>query len=283
MTSYAVARLEEIEELTDGREPFRPVRHHFGITSFGVNAWTAPQVGDRIINEHDESDPDSNEELYLVVQGRAMFELDGDRVAAPTGTFIFAPPGVKRTAFAEEPETTVIALGGTPGKAYEPDGWELWAPLNPLYEAGEYAEAADRGRQLVEAHPQYAGLLYNLACCESLAGRTGDAVDHLGLAIDRWERYRSYAQDDSDFDPIRDEPAFKELIERKGYETSVGRRHVDRTAAFRPTEQRQSWPGPRRTRSRHRASTPVWSDGGRPGMPWKAPLTSSDGRLAISN
>ena len=215
MTSYAFARLEEIEELTDGREPFRPVRHHFGIRSFGVNAWTAPRAGDRIINEHDESDPDSDEELYLVLRGRATFELDGERVAAPTGTFVFAPPGVKRAAFAEEPETTVIALGGTPGKAYEPDGWELWAPLTPLYEAGEYAEAADRGRQLVEAHPQYAGLPYNLACCESLVGRTGEAVDHLRLAIDRSERCRSYAQDDSDFDPIRDEPAFKELIERE--------------------------------------------------------------------
>jgi hypothetical protein len=216
MTRYAVAQLEEIEELTDGREPFRPVRHHFGITSFGVNAWTAREVGDRIINEHDESEPDSDEELYLVVRGRAVFELDGDRVTAPTGTFVFAPPGVKRTAFAEEPETTVIALGGTPGKAYEADGWEIWAPLNPLYEAGEYAEAADRGRRLVEAHPQYAGLLYNLACCESLAGRTGDAVDHLELAIARSERSRSYAEHDSDFDPIRDEPAFKKLIERQG-------------------------------------------------------------------
>ena len=212
MKSYAVARLDEIEELTDGREPFRPVRHHFGITAFGVNGWTARDEGDRIINEHDESEEDANEELYLVLRGRAVFELDGDRVAAPTGTLVFARPGVKRTAFAEEPETTVIALGGTPGKAYEPDGWEIWAPLTPLYEAGEYAEAADRGRELVEAHPQYAGLLYNLACCESLAGRTGDAVDHLGLAIDRSERCRSYAQDDSDFDPIRDEPAFKELI-----------------------------------------------------------------------
>jgi hypothetical protein len=126
-----------------------------------------------------------------VVRGRARFELDGDRAAAPTGTFVFAPPGVKRTAFAEEPGTTVIALGGTPEKAYEPDGWELWASLTPLYRAGRYAEAADRGRQLVEAHPHYAGLLYNVACCESLAGRTGDAVDHLGLAIDRSQRYRS--------------------------------------------------------------------------------------------
>jgi tetratricopeptide (TPR) repeat protein len=216
MTRYAVARLEEIDELTDGREPFRPVRHHFGITSFGVNAWTAREAGDRIINEHDESDPDADEELYLVVRGRAMFELDGDRMAAPAGTFVFAPPGVKRTAFAEEPETTVIALGGTPGQAYEADGWEIWAPLTPLYEAGEYAEAADRGRQLVEAHPQYAGLLYNLACCESLAGRTDDAIEHLELAIDRSEQSRSYAKDDSDFDPIRDQPAFKALIEPRG-------------------------------------------------------------------
>ena len=214
MTSYAVARLEEIDEVSDGRCPFRAVRHHFGITSFGVNGWTARDAGDRIINEHDESDPDDGEELYLVMRGRAVFELDGDRVAAPAGTFVFAPPGVKRTAFAEEPGTTVIALGGTPGEAYEPDGWELWAPLNPLYHAGEYAEAADRGRQLAEAHPQYPGLFYNAACCASLAGRTADAVDYLGRAIDRSERFRSYAKDDSDFDPIRDEPAFKALIER---------------------------------------------------------------------
>jgi hypothetical protein len=40
-------------------------------------------------------------------------------------------------AFGRRTTTTVIALGGTPGKAYQPDGWELWGPLNPLYEAGE--------------------------------------------------------------------------------------------------------------------------------------------------
>ena len=55
MTEYAVAHLDEIEELDDGREPLRPVRHHFGITSFGVKAWTGREAGDRIINEHDES------------------------------------------------------------------------------------------------------------------------------------------------------------------------------------------------------------------------------------
>jgi hypothetical protein len=214
MTSYSVAQLDEIEEVSDGRCPSRPIRHHFGITSFGVNAWTARKAGDRIINEHDESEPDADEELYLVLRGQAVFEVDGDRVPAPAGTMVFAPPGVKRTAFAEEPGTTVLALGGTPGKAYEPGGWELWASLNSLYEAGHYAEAADRGRRLVEAHPQYAGLLYNLACCESLAHRPSDAIDHLTRAVDRSERFREYARDDSDFDPIRDEPEFKQLIGR---------------------------------------------------------------------
>jgi hypothetical protein len=210
MSGYAVAHLDEIEEQDDGRCPWRPVRHHFDITAFGVNAWTGRDAGDRIINEHDESD--ENEELYVVLRGRAVFELDGHRVDAPAGTLVFARPGVKRTAFAEEPETTIIAVGGTPGEAYEPHGWELWAPLRPLYEAGNYAEVADRGRELAEAHPQYAGLFYNVACCESLAGRTTDALDHLRRAIDMSERFRAYAKDDSDFDPIRDEPAFKELI-----------------------------------------------------------------------
>ncbi len=215
MSAYAVAQLEEIDEVADGRCPWRPVRHHFGITSFGVNAWTGRDAGDRIINEHDESqDEDLQEELYFVQQGRATFELDGERVDAPAGTFVFVRPDVKRTAFAEEPGTTLVAIGGTPGKAYEPSGYELWMPLHHLYESGKYAEAADRGRDLIEAHPEYAAPLYNLACCESLAGRTADAVKHLRLAIDRTERFRSLAADDSDFDPIREEPAFRELIDR---------------------------------------------------------------------
>jgi tetratricopeptide (TPR) repeat protein len=208
---YTVAQLTEIGEISDGRAPFRPIRHELGITSFGVNAWTGHAAGDRIINEHDEAD-DQGEELYVVQAGRATFELDGERVEAPEGTLVFARPGVKRTAYAEEPETTILAIGGIPGQAYEPDGWELWTPFNSLYMEGRYAEAADGAREVVEAHPEYAGLLYNLACCESLAGRAEDAIEHLKLAIDKSERSRSFAAEDSDFEPIRDDPAFQALV-----------------------------------------------------------------------
>jgi len=213
VSGYAVAHLDEIDEVSDGREPWRPVRHHFGIRAFGVNTWTGRNIGDRILNEHDESeDEDLQEELYFVHQGRARFELDGDRVDAPAGTFVFVRPGVKRTAFAEEPGTTILAVGATPGEAYEPDGWEIWAPLRPLYEAGEYAAVADRLHEAFEAHPECPALLYNAACCESLAGRTDEAVEHLRLAIEQAERFRTLAANDTDFDPIRQEPAFKALI-----------------------------------------------------------------------
>jgi tetratricopeptide (TPR) repeat protein len=210
--SYAVARLDEIDEISDGRCPSRPIRYHFGITSFGVNAWTGREVGDRIINEHDEGDDGGDEELYLVQHGRARFELDAEQVQAPAGSLVFVPPGVNRTAFAEEPGTTIIAIGGTPGRVYEPAGFEIWAPIAPLYNAGEYAAAADRGQELIEVHPEYPMLLYNVACCESLAGRTADAIEHLRLAIERSDRFRAFAAGDSDFDPAREDPAFNKLV-----------------------------------------------------------------------
>jgi hypothetical protein len=89
---------------------------------------------------------------------------------------------------------------------------EIWDPARPLVQAGRYEEAADMGRQLIEARPDQAYLYYNVACCESLAGRTADAIEHLGQAIQMWEGFREMAEQDSDFDPIRNESAFQALI-----------------------------------------------------------------------
>jgi len=212
--SYKVANLEDIEEVHDGRCPWRGVRHHLGIQAFGVNAWTARDAGDRIINEHSEEEPNGDEELYVVLRGRATFELGDEKVDAPEGTFVFAKPGVKRTAFAEEAGTTILAIGAEAGKPYEAFGWEVWMPLNALYQAGDYEAAVAKGREVIEANPQYAGPLYNLACCESLAGHKAEAIGHLRQAVERSERFREFAKGDSDFDAIRDEPEFRALVER---------------------------------------------------------------------
>ncbi len=211
MATWTAARLDDIEEISDGRVAWRPVRHHFGIASFGVNAFTGKEVGDRIINEHDEAD-DGHEELYFVHSGRARFELDGETLDAPAGTLVFAPPAVKRTAFAEERDTTLVAVGGAPGKVYEPHGWEIWAPLVPLYQAGEYEQLADRLDTVLADDPPYSMIHFNAACIYSLTGRKERALEHLRRAIELSDTARSLAKDDTDFDAIRDEPAFKELV-----------------------------------------------------------------------
>jgi hypothetical protein len=134
----------------------------------------------------------------------------------------------------DEPDLVVVAVGAFADPSFPPPTesgydsrrhpWvtlddtierhapELWDPVRPLYEAGNYAEAADRGRELLEAHPGNGVLVYNVACCESLAGRTADALEHLQRAIEISDQCRTLAQHDSDFDPIRDEPAFKKLV-----------------------------------------------------------------------
>jgi hypothetical protein len=215
MVGYSFAHLDDIEEFSDAGCHYRPIRHHLGITALGVTAWTARAAGDLVINEHDEDDPTADQELFLVLRGHAVFEVDGDQVDAPAGTLVFAPPRTKRTASAKQDATTILLVEGTPDKAYEARGWELWAPLAPLYQAGEYAEVADRLGSLVAASPQYPMLFFNLACCESRCGRTTDALIHLRQAIEMSDEFRASAKTDADLDPIRHEPAFHQLVNDK--------------------------------------------------------------------
>ena len=140
--SYRVATIDELQDIAYREDThMRPLRHHLGITAFGTNAWTATNEGDRLIPEHQEDE--GTEELYVVLRGRARFEIDGDTVDAPEGTLVFVRPEGNRTAFAEEAETTVIAIGSRVGQPYEAGGWEVWAEFHPAYEAGDY-DVSDR-------------------------------------------------------------------------------------------------------------------------------------------
>jgi hypothetical protein len=47
MAQYPTARLDEIDELADLNYRYPPVRHHFGISSFGVAARTALREPER--------------------------------------------------------------------------------------------------------------------------------------------------------------------------------------------------------------------------------------------
>jgi len=87
-----VTRLEEIER----RGRSIPVREHLGIHAFGVNAFTPGEDG-TLISDHDESGS-GQEELYVVLDGSATFEIDGETFEAPAGTLVSVPPGSRRKA-----------------------------------------------------------------------------------------------------------------------------------------------------------------------------------------
>ena len=205
---WKVARLEEIERR--GRDI--PVREHFGIHAFGINAYTPGEDG-TLINEHDEAGS-GQEELYIVLDGTATFEVDGETVVAPAGTLVFVPPQARRKATGEG---TVLALGAKPGEAYQALDWgEAW-PFHreslTAYGESRYADALAAVRSGLEHTPDHPGFHYNYACFATLAGDTGDETfGHLRRSVELFPPFREQAPRDDDFAAVRDDPRFKEAL-----------------------------------------------------------------------
>ncbi len=213
MSDYKVAKLDEIPR----RDTWIPVRDTLGVQSFGVNAYRGDEAGGRVINDHIET-IDRHEELYIVTDGRATFTLDGEEFDAPAGTLVFvAEPTVRRAAVAAQPGTTVLVAGGPPGRPYTvapwEESWEAGQEAMARYREQDYRAAADLLRVAVEENPKAAGLFYNLACFESLAGADPATVtEHLRRAIELYAGFGDFARDDSDFAPVRDDPGFQALL-----------------------------------------------------------------------
>ena len=209
---YRIASLAELE-IPDpfGDRRWSQIRRSFGIESFGTNAWVADAVGTEVINEHDEDG--GHEELYVVLSGRATFTVDGETIDGPPGTVVFVrDPTAKRKAVVEEPNTRILAVGAKRDEAFVPMQWERLAPFFEHHGNKEYDKAIEVLEELLAENPDDGVVLYNLACAKSLSGRADEAIDHLRRSIELEERFRELARTDTDFDPIRDEPTFKDLV-----------------------------------------------------------------------
>ena len=126
-SKYVVTDIDAVESF-GGEKPeegaWKPLRAKLGIEAFGINVFAGREVGARVIEDHTE-EGSGHQELYVVLDGKARFELDGEEVAAKTGSLIFiADPAVKRTAFALEPNTSVLAIGAAKGKVFTPSSWD---------------------------------------------------------------------------------------------------------------------------------------------------------------
>jgi len=207
---FAVARLDELERF-EGEFTTVPVRIPLGIAAFGVNAYEAAAVGGPVIEEHDElgAGAGHHEELYLVLRGHARFTVAGEEVDAPAGTFVFVQdPAARRGAEAVAPGTTVLVVGAPRGEAFEPSPWESWLEALPSHTAGDYEGAVEIMRRGLERHPDNPNVLYNLACCEALAGRHEDAIGHLARAAELDPRVVEWAREDIDLAAVRGDDRF---------------------------------------------------------------------------
>jgi hypothetical protein len=206
--NWKVARLDDIEPR--GRDI--PVREHLGIHAFGINAFLPGDDG-RLIGEHDESGT-GQEELYIVLDGNVTFEIDGETIDAPAGTFVFARPSVRRKATGDG---TVLAVGAAPGEAYQGvdwgDAWPFHQRSLMAYGEQRYGDALAEVRGALERMPDHPGLNYNYACFATLAGDTGDdTFEHLRRSVEALPRFREDARKDGDLAALRDDPRFEQAL-----------------------------------------------------------------------
>jgi len=198
-----IMRIDDLEQ----RGRFIPLREHLGIHSFGINAIKSDADG-LIVNEHDEAG--GQEEVYVVLDGTATFEVDGETFEAPAGTFISVRPESKRKATGN---ATILALGGTEGESYQAMDWgEVW-PIQDesmaAYGEQRYADALAAVRRGLEQAPDHPGLNYNYACFAVLAGETDDETfDRLRKSVEGFPPFRGQAPLDEDLAAVRDDPRF---------------------------------------------------------------------------
>lgn len=215
---YVFAKLDELEHApvtapgaTDtGRQRF-DIRRTFGITSFGTQAFGAPD-GVVVINEHTESflGEDGQEELYVVLRGAATFEIDGESLEAPAGTFVQVQPAVKRKATSTEDGTTILAIGGTPGKAYEPAPEEAGEAF-AAYNKGDFGDALAKQLIVIEKQPSNPVAHFNAGCFAARSGHADDAIGHLQRAVEINEHVKELMASDEDLDSIREDERFTAL------------------------------------------------------------------------
>jgi hypothetical protein len=201
--TFTHAHLTDVEPIAVGDLTWLPLRRVLGATGFGIAAWTAAEAGDELIESHDETSTGAGvqQELYLVLGGRATFTVGDQELDAPTGTMVLVEVGTRRSAVAAEPDTTVLVVGGRPGAALPASPFEHYYAAQPAYGSDRAATIASEG---LEDWPDHPLIHYQLACFHARAGRLDDARRSLDIAFAGDERTRGWAAEDDDLAGLRE-------------------------------------------------------------------------------
>ncbi len=124
MSRYTVKAIDELASIHGGIVKLAGAE--LGVESFGLQVLDFP-AGFADYTEHDHSE-DGQEEVYVVLRGSAEFTVDGEQVPLEAGGMLRVPAGSKRKLEPGPDGMRILAIGCTPGRAYErPEDFQLAA------------------------------------------------------------------------------------------------------------------------------------------------------------
>jgi uncharacterized cupin superfamily protein len=121
MTDVTIKRLDELD-FYRGEHELPGIRFHaagkqLGVTAWGMNVLSLEPGADGY-PEHDHLG-DGQQEVYVVLRGSVTLTAGDQRWLLEPGTMAHVGPTTKRKLLPGPEGVTVLAIGATPGKAYE--------------------------------------------------------------------------------------------------------------------------------------------------------------------
>ena len=135
MADVTHVKIDEIEELRGfERVSMRRAASALGVTAFGVSIEELAPDADEY-PEHDHSEDGiggrmfakrpqqlGQEEVYVALRGSGTLEADGKEYPIDPDHIVRVGPDVRRKIVSGPSGLRLLALGGTPGRAYDPGG-----------------------------------------------------------------------------------------------------------------------------------------------------------------
>ena len=130
MSDYTAKRIDELEGFYQGL--FLKARDELGVQSFGMAIVELSGGREEQYPMHDH-EGEGQEEVYVVLKGTGTLELEGaDAVRLDPETIVRVGPAQKRRLVPDAGGMRLLALGGVPGKAYEPPAYSAVGAADPL-------------------------------------------------------------------------------------------------------------------------------------------------------
>lgn len=95
---------------------FRAVGRTLGVTAWGMNVLEI-DAGCTAYPQHDHA-KEGQEEVYVVLEGTGSIETADGKTPLVRGSLVRVGPAARRKIVPGPQGITVLAIGGTPGKAY---------------------------------------------------------------------------------------------------------------------------------------------------------------------